>query len=69
MMTPTARDVPTTNFFARGAYARNTIVRGKSAAELIAALDQRMDENVKNAGAVEFAEVFDAVAREGLAGR
>ncbi|MEW5962866.1 MAG: hypothetical protein AB1749_04830 [Pseudomonadota bacterium] len=64
MMTQVARDVPTTNFFARGAYARNTIVRGKSAAELLAALDQRMDENVKNAGAVEFGEVFDEIARE-----
>jgi hypothetical protein len=64
MMTPVARDVPTTNFFARGAYARNTIVREKSAGELLAALDRRMDENVRNAGAIEFGEVFDQIARE-----
>lgn len=62
MMTPLAKDMPTTNFFERQAYARNTIVRGKTAAELLLALDQRMEENIKNAGAVEFQAVFDEVA-------
>jgi len=66
MMQPAAADVPTTNFFARNAYARNTIVRGKSASELLAALDQRMDENIKNPGAIEFAEVFDLIQRQSL---
>lgn len=59
MMQPAARDAPTPNFFERNAYARNTIVRGKTASQLIVALDERMDQNVKNSGAVEFAAVFD----------
>ena len=64
MMRPEASDAPTPNFFERGAYGRNTIVRGKTCAELMAALDKRMDENIVNAGAVEFGEVFDQVAAE-----
>jgi hypothetical protein len=59
MMLPVAKDAPTPNFFERNAYARNTIVRGKTASQLIVALDERMDENIKNSGAVEFAAVFD----------
>lgn len=58
MMTPAGRSAPTTNFFARAAYYRNTIVRGKTSAELLKALDQRMDDNLKNSGSVEFKEVF-----------
>ena len=64
MMRPVGRKVPTTNFFERQAYARNTIVRGKTAGELILALDQRMEENIKNAGALEFNEVFDQALAE-----
>jgi hypothetical protein len=64
MMTPAAKNAPTTNFFARSAYWRNTIVRGKSASELLKALDQRMDTNLKNSGAVVFMEVFDEVAQD-----
>lgn len=69
MMRPVAQNVPTPNFFERQAYARNTIVRGKTAAELLAALDQRMNDNIANAGAIEFAEVFDQVAAESQAAR
>lgn len=69
MMRPVARDVPTPNFFERNAYWRNTIVREKTCSGLIAALDERMQENIKNSGAVEFAEVFDQAAAERLAGR
>ncbi|MGD9783383.1 MAG: hypothetical protein AB7E80_16685 [Hyphomicrobiaceae bacterium] len=58
MMLPLARSTPTTNFFARGGYYRNTIVRGKTAEELLLALDQRMEENLKNSGAVEFTAIF-----------
>lgn len=58
MMRPAARNVPTTNFFARDAYYRNTIVREKSSAELLVALDKRMDDNLTNPGAIEFAEAF-----------
>lgn len=64
MMDGAARAMPTPNFFSRAAYGRNTIVRGKTATELLAALDKRMDENIRNPGAVEFVEVFDQALRE-----
>jgi hypothetical protein len=63
MLTPVAANMPTANFFSEGGYYRNTIVREKTALELLRALEQRMDVNIKKAGAVEFAEVFDEVAR------
>ena len=69
MMRPAARNAATTNFFARNAYFRNTIVRDKTSAELLAALDQRMDTNMTNAGAIEFAEAFRQVSREVASGR
>jgi hypothetical protein len=69
MMRPAARDAATTNFFARDAYFRNTIVRDKTSAELLVALDKRMDDNVTNAGAIEFAEVFRDAASEVASGR
>jgi hypothetical protein len=64
MMTPAGRAAPTPNFFERSAYWRNTIVRGKTGAELLAALDERMDKNLKNEGAIVFAQVFDEVSAE-----
>jgi hypothetical protein len=63
MMTPIGRRMSTTNFFTRAAYGRNTIVREKNGAELLAALEQRMRVNEKRAGAVEFARIFDELAR------
>lgn len=63
MMTPIGHRMPTTNFFSRAAYGRNTIVREKNGAELLAALEQRMRVNDKRAGAVEFAKIFDELAR------
>ncbi len=69
MMTPAGSKATTPNFFERGAYWRNTIVRGKSGGELLKALDERMDKNVKNEGAILFAQVFDEVANEMAAGR
>jgi hypothetical protein len=63
MMTPLGRTMPTSNFFSEGGYYRNTIVREKTAAELLAALEQRMELSVKKPGAVEFAQVFDEMAR------
>jgi hypothetical protein len=63
MMTPVGRTMPTSNFFSEAAYYRNTIVREKTAAELLAALEARMEVNVKKPGAIEFAQVFDEVAR------
>lgn len=62
MMQSVAKDAPSSNFFERGAYARNTIVRGKSAGELLKALNDRMDINLKNEGAVVFASVFDELS-------
>ncbi len=69
MMLPAAKNAPTPNFFARAAYWRNTIVRGKTASELLAALDERMDTNIKNPGAIEFAAVFDELSAQEAAGR
>lgn len=69
MMTRSGRAAPTTNFFSRSAYYRNTIVRGKNSSELLAALDERMVENLKNAGAVEFLKIFSDLKNPQRAGR
>ena len=63
MMLPVARDMPTSNFFSESGYYRNGIVRDKTARELLRALFDRMEVNVKKPGAVEFARVFDELAR------
>ena len=63
MMTPIGRNMPTANFFSEGGYARNPIVREKTAAELLAALEGRMEVNIKKPGSIEFAQVFDEVGR------
>ena len=63
MMLPVARNMPTANFFSEGGYYRNTIVREKTAAELLSALNDRMEVNLKKPGAVEFAEIFDELTR------
>jgi hypothetical protein len=63
MMTELGRTMPTSNFFSEGGYYRNSIVRDKIAAELLAALDQRMEANIKKPGAIEFAQIFDEVSR------
>ena len=44
-------------------YSRNPVVRDKTAAELLAALDQRMEVHLKKPGSIEFAQIFDEVAR------
>ncbi len=59
MMTPLGARMPTSNFFSEGAYGRNPIVRDKSAAELLALLDQRMEVHLKKQGAIEFGQTFD----------
>jgi hypothetical protein len=66
MMQPVARGMPTPNFFARKGYGRNSIVRDRTAAELLAMLDERMNENMRNPGSVEFVAVFDRLAAEGV---
>ena len=65
MMEPVAQTASTGNFFSASAYWRNGIVRDKTAAELLVALDARMNDNLGRAGAVEFAAVFDEVAANG----
>ena len=54
---------PAQNFFSSGGYYRNTVVRDRTAAELLRALEERMEVNMKKPGAVEFAQIFDEVAR------
>lgn len=63
MMTPLAQPMPTSNFFSQGGYYRNGIVRERTAAELMKALEQRMDANMKKAGSIEFAQIFDEVMK------
>lgn len=63
MMTPLGQKMPTANFFSEGGYARNPIVRDKTAGELLAALEARMEVHLKKAGSIEFAQIFDEVAR------
>jgi len=58
MMRPAGRKMPTTNFFSRRGYYRNTIVRGKTSEGLMHALAKRMTVNMKNSGAKEFVEIF-----------
>lgn len=62
MMEPAGRRAPTANFFSRAGYYRNTIVREKTGAELLKALDERMDVNIVKPGAQEFARIFDEIA-------
>ena len=62
MMDRIGLKMPTTNFFSRRAYYRNTIVRDKSSAELLQALDQRMEVNLKKAGSIAFAKAFEAAS-------
>lgn len=64
MMLETGLDKPTSNFFSRRAYYRNTVVRGKDSRGLLVALEDRMRASLKNPGSVEFLEVFDAIERE-----
>ena len=59
MMHKTGLDKPTTNFFSRRAYYRNTVVRGKDSRGLLVALEKRMQAGMKNKGAREFITVFD----------
>lgn len=59
MMRRTGIDKPTTNFFSRRAYYRNTVVRNKDSRGLLVALERRMQAGMKNKGAREFIAIFD----------
>jgi len=61
MLTPVARDVPTSNFFSRGGYARNPVVSGRSSAGLLAKIDEIIGRRKKNCGAQEFIRVFQSL--------
>ncbi|MEQ1614668.1 MAG: hypothetical protein ABL904_18130 [Hyphomicrobiaceae bacterium] len=63
MLMPVAHDVPTTNFFSRQGYERNTVVRERTAAELLVELGKRMELGLVKPGAIEFAAAFDAVGK------
>ena len=69
MLEPVAQGASTANFFSQGGYYRNGIVREKSAAELLIALDKRMNDNLMKAGSIEFATVFDEVQASGAVPR
>ena len=62
MMQPVGRTVPTSNFFAEAAYYRNSVVREKVGAQLLAALDERMQAGLQKAGSQDFSLAFDEVA-------
>ncbi|MGD9806253.1 MAG: hypothetical protein AB7E81_11905 [Hyphomicrobiaceae bacterium] len=61
MMDPVGRTMPTANFFTEKAYNRNPIVKDRTAAELLAALDDRMNHNLRKSGSMAFAKAFDTV--------
>jgi hypothetical protein len=63
MMMPVGSRMPTPNFFSEGGYSRNPVVRDKTAGELLATLDARMEIHLKKPGSIEFAQIFDEVAR------
>lgn len=63
MLQPLAWDVPTPNFFSRRGYEVNSVVRKRTARELLLELDRRMELGLQKPGAMEFAEVFDEISR------
>jgi hypothetical protein len=71
MLQPIGRTMPTANFFSQAGYYRNTIVRERTGAELLAALDDRMNENLKKPGSIEFIQIFAEITagRSAVAGR
>lgn len=62
MMTPIGRRMSNVNFFSRQGYGRNSVVRGRSASELLVELGRRMDDGERKPGAREFAGAFDKLS-------
>ncbi len=62
MMQTVGRMMPTSNFFAEAAYYRNSVVREKVGAQLLAALDERMQSGMSKPGSIDFALAFDEIA-------
>lgn len=69
MMTSVGLKMPTVNFFSRGGYERNSVVRGRISSELLDELGKRMDGNQRNSGAREFERIFDELLAERRASR
>ncbi|MEO0798703.1 MAG: hypothetical protein AAFY53_05810 [Pseudomonadota bacterium] len=69
MMSSIGSRMPTSNFFSRRGYYRNSIVRGRVASELLQALGDRMNANERNSGAREFAAIFDRLLQRRQARR
>ena len=63
MLQAIGRAMPTANFFSQQGYYRNGVVREKTGAQLLAALEERMEAGLKKPGSIEFAQVFDEVAQ------
>lgn len=64
MLMPLTRNVPTSNFFERGGYERNSVVRGRTAGELLAEMDKRIDHWIRQPGAEELSALFDQLAQQ-----
>lgn len=64
MLTPLTRDVPTANFFERGGYERNGVVRGRTAGQLLAEMDERIDSWMDQPGVRELTALFDELAQQ-----
>lgn len=64
MLAPLTRDLPTSNFFERGGYERNGVVRGRTAGQLLAEMNKRIDHWIKEPGAQELNALFDQLARQ-----
>jgi hypothetical protein len=62
MLTPLGRTIPSPNFFSRGGYERNSVVRERIASDLLLELGRRMELGLVKSGSVEFLAAFDAVA-------
>lgn len=59
MMSSVGLRMPSSNFFSRIGYERNSVVRGRNSSELLDELKKRMDYNSRNKGAQEFERIFD----------
>jgi hypothetical protein len=61
MMQPYALEAPTANFFERQGYERNPVVHNKTAAQLLAKLNEIMDKNMQRDGSRRFLAIFAEV--------
>ena len=62
MMQPLGSAMPTSNFFSRRGYYRNTIVRGKTGADLLKSIEERIAAGLRQQGSQDFLAAFREVA-------